>query len=145
MAIRAGMANLHESYKRRPLLRPDTEKMMTDFAADAAGAIDRRSAALWAHEIKVPTILFHGSDDWRVQPDDALDVARGLLRAKTPAELHLYQGDTHAMTLNEADMIERAGNSAGLVDEVDLLLGARLGASTKASIRGAVGPGWVHG
>ncbi len=39
---------------------------------------------------------------------------------------------------NYADMIERAGNSAGLVDEVDLLLGARLGASTKASIRGAV-------
>jgi dipeptidyl aminopeptidase/acylaminoacyl peptidase len=107
MAIRAGMANLHESYKRRPLLKPDTEEMMTDFATDPAGATDRRSAALWAHEIKVPTILFHGSDDWRGQPEDALDVARGLLRAKTPFELHLYEGDTHAMTLNEADMIQR--------------------------------------
>lgn len=107
MAIRAGMANLHESFKQRPRLRPGAEEMMTDLATDGEAAIDRRSAALWAHEIKVPTILFHGSDDWRVQPEAALDVARGLLRAKTPFELHLYEGDTHAMTLNEADMIQR--------------------------------------
>jgi dipeptidyl aminopeptidase/acylaminoacyl peptidase len=107
MAIRAGMANMHDSFKRRPLLKTNSEEMMTDFAADGAAAIDRRSAVLWAHEIKVPTILFHGSDDWRVPPEDALDVARGLRRAKTPFELHLYEGDTHSMTLNEADMIQR--------------------------------------
>ncbi len=44
-------------------------------------------------------------------------------------------GDVRA---NYSEIIERAGNSAGLVDEVDLLLTARLGASTKATIRSAV-------
>jgi dipeptidyl aminopeptidase/acylaminoacyl peptidase len=107
MAIRAGLANLRESMKSRPMLRPDTERMMVDFASDPEGAYDRRSAALWAHEIKVPTIVFHGSDDWRTRPADSLDVAQGLLEARTPFELHLYEGDTHAMTLNERDMIRR--------------------------------------
>jgi dipeptidyl aminopeptidase/acylaminoacyl peptidase len=62
---------------------------------------------LWAHEIKVPTIIFHGSDDWRARVEDPLELARGLLQAKTPFELHLYQGDTHAIDLNQDDMHRR--------------------------------------
>jgi dipeptidyl aminopeptidase/acylaminoacyl peptidase len=57
--------------------------------------------------VGVPTILFHGSDDWRLNPRDSLDVAARLQRAGTPFELHLYSGDTHAITLNETDMIAR--------------------------------------
>ncbi len=39
---------------------------------------------------------------------------------------------------NYSDILTKADNSAALVDEVDLLLGAGLGATTKASIRQAV-------
>ena len=59
------------------------------------------------HEIKVPTILFHGTADWRVPVKDALDVAQGLNKAGTPFALHIYEGDTHSMTLNAPDMIAR--------------------------------------
>lgn len=107
MAIRAGLANLVESHRARPLLAPDRERLMTDFPQGRDAAYQRRSASLWAHEIRVPTILFHGSADWRTRPADSLEVANGLLKARTPFELHLYDGDTHAMTLNEADMIRR--------------------------------------
>jgi dipeptidyl aminopeptidase/acylaminoacyl peptidase len=107
MAVRAGMANMRSSWQARPTLKPGQIGMMTDYRADGEAAVDRRSAALWAHEIKTPTILFHGSDDWRVHVRDSLDVGRGLLQAKTPFELHLYEGDTHAMDLNEGDMIRR--------------------------------------
>jgi dipeptidyl aminopeptidase/acylaminoacyl peptidase len=106
MAIRAGLANLRESWKARPLLRSASE-MMTDYASDPEAAVDRRSASLWAHEIKVPSIIFHGSDDWRTRVADPLEVSAGLLKSRTPFELHLYQGDTHSMTLNESDMIAR--------------------------------------
>jgi dipeptidyl aminopeptidase/acylaminoacyl peptidase len=81
--------------------------MMPDYAADPEGALDRRSAVLWAHEIKVPTILFHGTADWRVPVEDALGVAQGLAKAGTPFALHIYEGDTHAMTLNFPDMMAR--------------------------------------
>ena len=77
------------------------------FAPSAPAALDRRSAILWADEIKVPTILFHGTADWRVPVKDALDVAQGLNKAGTPFALHIHEGDTHSMALNAPDMLER--------------------------------------
>jgi dipeptidyl aminopeptidase/acylaminoacyl peptidase len=38
---------------------------------------------------------------------DALDVGGGLQRACTPFEMHLYEGDTHGIDLNQEDMIRR--------------------------------------
>ena len=81
---------------------------MPDYAAGEDAALERRSAARWAEEIAVPTILFHGSNDWRLDSQDSLDVAAGLSRAGTPYELHLYAGDTHSIDLNGADMMRHA-------------------------------------
>jgi len=106
IAIRAGSGDLRNT-DRRPDLLNMQKALMTDFPADGEAAIDRRSAVLWAHEIKVPAIIFHGTDDWRVSVDQSLDVAKGLRRARTPFEMHLYEGDTHAMDLNQADMTRR--------------------------------------
>jgi dipeptidyl aminopeptidase/acylaminoacyl peptidase len=105
MAIRAGAGNLRST--RRPQMLATQKTWMTDYPADGEAAVDRRSAVLWADEIRVPTILFHGTDDWRVPVDDSIEVARGLRRAGTPFEVHLYEGDTHAMDLNQADMMRR--------------------------------------
>jgi dipeptidyl aminopeptidase/acylaminoacyl peptidase len=107
IAIRAGAANLRDT-DRRPELLNMQKQLMTDFPADGEAAIDRRSAVLWADEIKVPAIIFHGTDDWRVSVDQSLEVAKGLRQARTPFEMHLYEGDTHAMDLNQADMTRRA-------------------------------------
>ncbi len=107
MAIRAGSADEHRELSERPDMEDVYKELVPEYRIDPKAALDRRSAALWANEIKVPTIIFHGTDDWRVDPQDALDVARGLTAAHTPYELHVYEGDTHAMTLNEHDMIAR--------------------------------------
>ena len=105
MAIRAGAGSVRDA--KRPKLIPMRARMMTDYAADPEAALDRRSAILWADEIKVPTILFHGTADWRVPVKDALDVAQGLNKAGTPFALHIHEGDTHSMALNAPDMLER--------------------------------------
>jgi dipeptidyl aminopeptidase/acylaminoacyl peptidase len=105
MAIRAGAGNVRDA--RRPTLMQLITSMMPDYAADPEGALDRRSPVLWADEIKVPTILFHGTADWRVPVEDALGVAQGLAKAGTPFALHIYEGDTHSLTLNLPDVIAR--------------------------------------
>lgn len=107
IAIRAGGADLERSFRERPEGMDFLTGLMTDYSAGPEAALERRSAAKWAHELKVPTIIFHGTDDWRVSVDDALDVALGLRKARTPFELHLYEGDTHSIDLNQADMIRR--------------------------------------
>jgi dipeptidyl aminopeptidase/acylaminoacyl peptidase len=107
MAIRAGSADLRRALGKRPDFAEIYAGLVPEYRTDPGAALERRSAAQWAGEIKVPTIIFHGTDDWRVDPQDALDVARGLGKAGTPYELHMYHGDTHAMTLDERDMITR--------------------------------------
>lgn len=109
IGIRAGAADFVAGIKERPEMEtyvfavriPDYEKVKDE-------ALRRRSAALWADEIEVPAIIFHGSDDWRVNASNSLAVVEGLRKSGTPYELHLYAGDTHAMTLNEDDMIAHA-------------------------------------
>ncbi len=107
MAILSGSADLFRAAADRPVLEQRFKQSMPDYAAGREAALSRRSAVRWAGELKVPTILFQGSDDWRVSPSDSLDVAQGLQRAKTPYELHLYAGDSHSVLLNERDMITR--------------------------------------
>ena len=106
MAIRGGLADLQRNLRVRPGMR-NVLPFMADYAAAPQAAVERRSAARWAQELRVPTILFHGTDDWRVPVDDALDVAKRLAEARTPFEAHLYGGDTHAIDLNQEDMIAR--------------------------------------
>jgi dipeptidyl aminopeptidase/acylaminoacyl peptidase len=106
MAIRAGLADLFRGAADRPQLERDNwSVLMPDYAAGRDTALERRSAARWTDEIAVPTILFHGSNDWRLATQDSLDVAAGLKRAGTPYELHLYDSDTHGIDLNQADML----------------------------------------
>ena len=108
VAIRAGMADMARSFARRPTLAAPTFRMMgAATPAEREAAVAARSAVRWANEIKLPTILFHGGADWRVDPADSLAVAQGMLAAGTPVALHLYDGDTHAITFNEADMLTR--------------------------------------
>jgi dipeptidyl aminopeptidase/acylaminoacyl peptidase len=109
MAIRAGLADLFRGAADRPQLERDNwSVLMPDYAAGRDAAFERRSASRWAGEIAIPTILFHGSNDWRLDTQDSLDVAAGLKRAGTPYELHLYDSDTHGIDLNQADMLAHA-------------------------------------
>ncbi|ALE17183.1 putative peptidase [Altererythrobacter epoxidivorans] len=105
-SIQAGVSDLWRNVENRPGFEDMYAEMMPDYHAHGReAALTRRSASKWAGEIKVPGIIFHGSDDWRVDPQDAVDVAEGMRAAGTPVELHLYFGDTHGMTLNHADMM----------------------------------------
>lgn len=107
MAVRAGMANMRRTFATRRYMERDLVPLMLDYPSDPEAALDRRSAALWAHELKVPAIMFHGTSDWRGEVQDTIDVAAGYHRSRTPFEVHLYEGDTHALELSQADMVRR--------------------------------------
>lgn len=107
MAIRAGATDMRGSWATRPKLLGVQTPLFTDTDGDLEAAIDRRSPVKWVNEIRVPTILFHGTADWRVPAGQSLAVAAGLQKAGTPYELHIYEGDDHGITLNSEDMVAR--------------------------------------
>ena len=43
-------------------------------------------------------MLLHGSSDWRVSPEDALDMAAQLYKNKHPFRMHFYEGGDHGLS-----------------------------------------------
>ena len=108
IAIRSGLGNAYRLVESRPIF--DTmvfPARIPDYAEKREEALTARSASMWADEIAAPAIIFHGSDDWRVSPSDAVTIAGKMMTAGIPVELHLYHGDTHSITLNRTDMLAR--------------------------------------
>lgn len=107
-ALRAGSADVRTNGSLRPNLVEVFRKRIVGYEADPLGTLNARSAVLWADEIKVPMILFHGSADWRVRVSETLAVAQRLAEAQRDFELHVYAGDDHSLTLNRDHAIARA-------------------------------------
>ena len=107
-ALRAGSADLRTNGAARPALVDVYRWPIVDYDSVPAAKLRERSAVLWVDEIETPMILLHGSADWRVRVDQALEVAQRLSAARRDFELHVYAGDDHALTLNRNDAIARA-------------------------------------
>lgn len=108
MAIRAGVSDLFSAAAARPAFEwLALAPRIPGYAASRDALLAERSAVRWAGEIAPPVILFQGGGDWRVDPRDTLAMATALQTAGRTVELHLYEGDDHALTLNRHDMTAR--------------------------------------
>lgn len=92
----AGAADLFRSEKLRPEMVEMNKKMFGGRRAD----LKKRSAVFWVHKFhkKTPVLLLHGTADWRVSPEDSLDVSREMLREKIPHRLVLLEGADHVIS-----------------------------------------------
>lgn len=66
-------------------------------------SLDERSAIKFVDEIckTTPILMLHGTSDWRVVPQMALDLSAAFIKAKVPHRLVLFEGGDHG--LNEFD------------------------------------------
>ena len=65
-----------------------------------AQAMKARSAVGWADQLpaQTPILILQGTADWRVDPTQALDMARALLIAKRPYRLVMLEGGDHGLS-----------------------------------------------
>ena len=60
----------------------------------------RLSTDLQVNEQTPPTFLVHATDDTAVVPENSLRFYQALVKAKVPAELHLYESGGHGFGMN---------------------------------------------
>ena len=97
-AVIAGSADLVSELAYRPEMKKLNKKMF----GGGKEELIKRSAAYWADEIRTHLVLFHNKDDKKVRFPDSLFVYR---RAKN-AELHAYNGKSHAIEEYEEEVYE---------------------------------------
>lgn len=92
----AGLADLFRSQKLRPEMKLNYKKMFGGKKED----LKKRSAVYWVKKFskKTPVLMLHGSADWRVSPEDSLDMSREMLREKIPHRFVLLEGGDHGLT-----------------------------------------------
>jgi dipeptidyl aminopeptidase/acylaminoacyl peptidase len=117
-AVRAGMLVRAVAIKYTPTdyedwvaARRDMDtlfrRIVPGYERDRAAALARRSAVVWAEELKVPILILHGTADERVPAGEALRLAQRLQALGREYELVMYAGDKHGLPANARDVQER--------------------------------------
>jgi dipeptidyl aminopeptidase/acylaminoacyl peptidase len=75
------------------------EEVIPNYEADKKKALDSRSAIKNVDKISktTPVLMLHGSADWRVVPQMALDMANKFLEYKIPYRLIIFEGGDHGL------------------------------------------------
>ena len=71
-----------------------------DYSANKAKCLNERSAILQAENISktCPILMLHGTADWRVVPEMALDLSKVFIKNKIPHRLVMFEGGNHGLS-----------------------------------------------
>lgn len=70
-----------------------------NYAQNRSQAINDRSAIYQVENISktTPILMLHGTSDWRVVPEMALDLSKEFIKNKVPHRLVLFEGGNHGL------------------------------------------------
>jgi dipeptidyl aminopeptidase/acylaminoacyl peptidase len=65
-----------------------------------------RSAVYWADKLckTTPILLLHGSADWRVTPDEGLEITNKLYESRHPFRFVFFEGGDHGLTEHRSEV-----------------------------------------
>ncbi len=71
-----------------------------DYAMNTKAALDSRSAIRRVGDMckTTPILMLHGTADWRVVPEMALDLSKAFIRADIPHRLVMFEGGDHGLS-----------------------------------------------
>jgi len=101
--VGAGLADAAAGIKQRPGMEAHVYSELIprwDDPDTRAVAISDRSAVQWVDALpeNTPILILHGTADWRVDPTQALDMARLLQAEMRPYRLVMLEGGDHGLS-----------------------------------------------
>lgn len=104
-AFRGGLYDLKQSLVYRPQLGALWKELMPDQKVNADQALERRSAILWAGEMRAPILILHGRQDWRARVEEAEAFGNALAKAGVKHKLVIYERDEHQLALHRTQWL----------------------------------------
>lgn len=101
-AFRGGLFDLKATLAHRPELGAMWKVLMPDQKDGLDKALERRSAILWAGELRTPILIGHGRQDWRARVEDAQAFDEALARAGIEHKLIVYEREEHQLALHRS-------------------------------------------
>ena len=101
LAVGGAVSNSHEVIKDRPEMETKViAELVPNYAANKEAELDKRSAVKWADQFPkhIPILMLHGNADWRVKPEQSLNLALEFEKYRIPYRLIMYEGGDHGLT-----------------------------------------------
>ena len=97
--IASGMADAFTTIRKRPQLLNQYEQLAPGYSQNKDSVLKTRSAVYWADKLcaTTPLLLLTGSADWRVSPDEQLEMVHKLYEIKHPMRFELFEGGQHSL------------------------------------------------
>ena len=98
--ITAGMADAFVNTAARPEMEKNVfGELVPDYKTNRDEAYKARSAVYWADQLckTTPLLLMQGSADWRVLPEESLEMVNKLYEAKHPVRFIFFEGADHGI------------------------------------------------
>ncbi len=85
-------------------------KNIPDYAMNTKSTLNSRSAIRHVDKLckSTPILMLHGTADWRVVPEMALDMSKKMLYEKIPHKLVLFEGGSHGLREYRNEVNEEA-------------------------------------
>jgi len=100
------MADLALNLKSRPNMGEVYKRLIPGYAENPGKALAERSAVRWAGKIaqNTPLLVMQGTADWRVLPEEALEMAQALFQSKHPFRFVMFEGGQHDLSEHAAEV-----------------------------------------
>ena len=90
----------YESIKDRPEMENEVlAQLIPDYDKNKIIELDKRSPIKWANKFskEVPILMLHGTSDWRVKPEQSLNMALEFTKYRIPYRLIMFEGGDHGI------------------------------------------------
>ncbi|MFI0431213.1 alpha/beta hydrolase family protein [Mariniflexile sp. HMF6888] len=97
--------------------RPEMEtnvmaELIPNYANSKDTEIEKRSAIKWVDKFPkdVPILMLHGNADWRVKPEQSLNLALEFEKHRIPYRLIMFEGGDHGISEHEKEVDKQVIN-----------------------------------
>jgi dipeptidyl aminopeptidase/acylaminoacyl peptidase len=95
----SGLADAYKNIANRPDMENVFERLVPNYKTNKESELKARSAVFWADQMckTTPLLIMHGSSDWRVLPEESLELVQKLVTFRHPTRFILYEGADHGI------------------------------------------------
>lgn len=111
--VGGALSDLFSNIKDRPEIETRVlAELIPNYDEQKEEELNKRSAIKWVNNFpkNVPILLLHGNADWRVKPDQSLNLATEFEKYRIPYRLIMFEGGDHEITEHKKEVDEQVVN-----------------------------------
>lgn len=108
--VGGAVSNNFNTIKDRPAMETQVlSELIPNYAENKNSELEKRSAIKWVEKFPkdVPILMLHGNSDWRVKPEQSLNLALEFEKHRIPYRLIMFEGGDHGISEHQEEVQEQ--------------------------------------